>query len=407
MIKNSGLKLSLVIILVIVAAVLTCMFIGPNINLGLDLKGGVHVVMEASTRDGSAVTNSMMEELQSIMRNRVDEFGIAEPTLQLEGDNRLIVEIAGIEDPEQAIEMLGKTAVLEFRDEAGTVLLSGDDLAKAEASSNPDDGTAQINLEFSREGSAKFAEATTRLVGQPLYIYLDDECLTYPTVSGPITNGSARITGHFTYEEASQLAALLRGGALPMNVEIIAKQTVGPTLGQESLDKSLKAGIIGLIVLFLFMIFMYRLPGAYSAVAFCLYIVLLLWILSLVNATLTLTGIAGLLLSIGMAVDSNIIIFERIKEELRAGKSLRAGIDSGFKRAFGTILDSNVTTLIAAIVLYFFGTGTIKGFAVTLSIGILVSMFTAITFTRFVLRWSASTKAFSNSNLYGAKGGKQ
>ncbi|MEG1501154.1 MAG: protein translocase subunit SecD, partial [Clostridiales bacterium] len=234
-------------------------------------------------------------------------------------------------------------------------------------------------------------------------IYLDGVLIQNPNVKQPIMDGAAEISGGFaSFDEASNTAALLRGGALPVDIEVLSKRTVGPSLGQDSLDKSIKAAVIGMALLLLFMIGYYRLPGLLANVSLVVYSLLLLWALSLLHATLTLPGIAGFVLSIGMAVDANIIIYERLKEELKSGKSLIASIDAGFKRAFWTIFDSNITTLIAALVLFKFGTGSVQGFALTLSIGLVVNMFTAIFFTRGMLRWMASIKSFSNKKLYGA-----
>jgi len=233
-------------------------------------------------------------------------------------------------------------------------------------------------------------------------IMLDDEVISAPTVETPIAGGVATISGGFaSMEEATELAALLRGGSLPVDLEVLSKQTVGPTLGADSLNKSLVASMIGFIILFAFMILYYRLPGTWACISLVVYALILLWALNLINAVLTLTSIAGFILSVGVAVDANIIIYERIREELYHGKSLKASIDSGFKRALWTILDSNITTLIAAVVLYYFGTGTIKGFALTLALGIIASMFTAIVFTRQMLRWMSDVPMLSKKNMYG------
>ncbi|MEG1661168.1 MAG: protein translocase subunit SecD, partial [Clostridiales bacterium] len=322
-----------------------------------------------------------------------------------EGEDRLIVELAGVDNPEQAIDIIGKTAQLQFRDPSGNVLLTGADLVDAKAQINsgePKDKQNQVSLKFSEEGKKIFYDATAQFVGQIIYIYLDDEEISHPTVQNPIPNGEAVISGGFaTFEEASTLAALLRGGSLPVEIKILSKDTVGPTLGSDSLSASLKAALIGFIILFACMILYYRLPGGWACISLVVYVLLLLWTLNLLHATLTLTSIAGFILSVGMAVDANIIIYERIREELHKGKSLKAGIEAGFKRAFITIFDSNVTTLLAAVVLYYFGTGTIKGFALTLSLGLIASMFTAIVFTRTMLRWTSDIDFLNKKKLYG------
>jgi len=302
--------------------------------------------------------------------------------------------------------LIGKTAKLEFRDPNGEIILTGENLKDAYPVIDQQAMNAmqqnQVILEFDSEGADLFFEATAAFTGQLISIYLDDEVIQSATVKGPISGGSASISGGFaTFQEASNLAALLRGGALPVDLEIMSKSTVGPTLGADSLSKSLNAAAIGFIVLFLFMLVYYRLPGGWACCSLVVYALLLMWSLYLINATLTLTSIAGFILSVGVAVDSNIIIYERIREELYHGKSLKASVEAGFKRALWTILDSNITTLIAALVLYFFGSGTIKGFALTLAIGLIASMFTAITFTRYMLRWTTDVNFLSSKKLYG------
>ncbi len=402
--NQSGIKLVATVIVIAAALILSIQPLVNNTNLGLDLQGGAEVVLQAVPEDGETVTAEDMQQLVTVMNNRVNELGVSEPIIQVEGNDRLIVELAGVYDPEQAIEIIGKTAQLEFRDPDGNVLLTGADLEDASAiidNTTTADKMNQVSLTFNEEGAQKFYDATSRFVGQIIYIYLDDEVISSPVVQSPIPNGQASISGGFaTYEEAATLAALLRGGSLPFDIEVLSKNTVGPTLGADSLSASLQAALLGFVLLFLFMILYYRLPGGWACISLIVYALILLWVLNLLNATLTLTSIAGFILSAGMAVDSNIIIYERIREELRKGKSLKAGIESGFKRAFTTILDSNLTTLIASIVLYYFGTGTIKGFALTLSIGLIASLFTAITFTKAMLRWMSDVDFLSDKRLY-------
>lgn len=401
--RGSGIKLIITLVLIAAAVFFSIQPIQENINLGLDLQGGASVLLQAIPQEGQTITTEDMEKLTAVMRNRVDEFGVAEPIIQREGEDRLIVELAGIENPDEAIEMLGKTARLEFKDPSGEVILTGADLANSSAMIDSITGQNVVTLEFTEEGAKKFASATARLVGQEISIYLDDALLQNPVVNGPILDGNAQIQGGFTtFEDAANIAALLRGGALPVDIEILSKSTVGPTLGQDSLDKSFRAIIIGLVALAVFMIAYYRLPGLLANISLIVYALLLLWILSLIHATLTLPGIAGFVLSMGMAVDSNIIIYERLKEELRAGKTLRVAVEAGFKRALSTILDANITTLIAALVLFQFGTGSIQGFALILAIGLVVSLVTAIFFTRMMLRWTVQVPAFNNLKLYKA-----
>ena len=256
-----------------------------------------------------------------------------------------------------------------------------ENLKDAQARVRSDNQQGEVTLSFDSEGAKLFAEATTANVGKPLLIVIDEEVISAPTVRVPITDGNAVIEGQFTAKEANDLAVLLRSGALPVSLEVMEKRSIGPTLGAESLEKSIKAGIVGVIAVLFFMIGFYRLPGLIADISLILYAVLVLGTMSLLGSVLTLPGIAGFALSIGMAVDANVIIYELIKEELSLGKTLRAAIDACFKRAFWTIFDANLTTLITAIVLMYFGTGPIKGFAVTLSIGIVASMLVALTFT--------------------------
>ena len=376
-----------------------------SIRQGLDLQGGTHVVLEAVDTEQAQVNDDAMNRVVAIMEKRVNSLGLTEPIIQREGDRRVIIELPGIKDPDAAIQTIGKTAMLEFRDEEGNTVLTGTDLKDAQASTNPQTGQNVVNLEFSDEGAQKFAELTTRNVGRTIAILLDGEVLTAPNVREPILGGRAEITGQKTLEEAQNLAVVLRSGALPVKVEIIETRTVGPTLGQDSKDKSQFSFVVGLGAVVLFMIFFYHLSGLIADVALMAYTVMLLGVLYLMDATLTLPGVAGIILSIGMAVDANVLIFEHFKEEYQVNnKSLRLAMDAGFKRAFTTIFDSNVTTLIAAGVLFFLGTGTIRGFAITLGVGTILSMFTAITLTQYLLKLMINSKLSENPWLYGANG---
>lgn len=403
--NKSGVKLIAVLALIAIAVVISVAPLLGGLQLGLDLQGGVQVVLQAIPDEGKSVTSADMQQLISVMDNRVNELGVSEPNIQQEGDDRIVVELAGVDDPEAAVEIIGKTAKLEFIDPDGNVILDGsmldDSYAQINNSATPDK-VNEVVLVFNSEGAKIFYDETRQHVGQVIQILLDDEVVSAPQVKQPISGGTAVISGGFsTFEEASNIAALLRGGSLPVNLNILSKTTVGPTLGADSLNKSLVAAAIGFTILFLFMILYYRVPGVWACVSLVLYTLILLWILRLLHATLTLTSIAGFILSVGVAVDANIIIYERIREEMWKGKSLRASIESGFKRAFWTIFDSNLTTLIAAIVLYYFGSGTIKGFALTLSVGIITSMFTAIVFTRTMLRWMSETDLLRDTRAYG------
>jgi len=370
-----------------------------NINLGLDLRGGLRVVLEAQEKDGQKITQDTITKAVGILRNRVDSLGVKETALYPQGEKRVVIEIAGEKDPEAAVDILKNTAQLEFWDEQGTVLVTGKNLKNAEARIDPNTQKAEVLLEFDKEGAKLFAAATSANVKKPLLIVIDNEVISAPLVDEPITDGNAVISGNFTAKEAQDLAVLLRSGALPVTFNVMEKRSIGPTLGSDSLDKSIKAGIIGLIAVLLFMLGYYRLPGLVADLSLVIYAVIVLGVMSLLGAVLTLPGIAGFALSIGMAVDANIIIYERIKEELRFGKTLRAAIEAGFKRAFWTIFDANITTLITAMVLMYFGTGPIKGFAVTLSIGIVASLLVALTFTRYVMVLFANIS--KNQKLYG------
>ena len=375
-----------------------------SIRQGLDLQGGTHVVLEAEDTDIAKVDNDAMVRVVSIMEKRVNELGLAEPIIQREGERRVIIELPGIKDPDAAIQTIGKTAMLEFRDEDGNVVLTGNDLADARAATNQTNNQQVVNLEFTSEGARKFADLTMQNVGRTIAILLDGEVLTDPVVREPILGGRAEISGQRTLEEAQRLAVLLRSGALPVKVNIIETRTVGPSLGQDSKDKSEFAFVIGIGAVLIFMLAFYRMSGFIADISLMAYTIILLAILKGLDATLTLPGVAGIILSIGMAVDANVLIFEHFKEEFRTGKTLRLSMDSGFDRAFTTILDSNLTTIIAAGVLFFFGTGSIRGFAITLGLGVVLSMFTAITLTQYMLKLMIAAKIFESPSAYGANG---
>lgn len=379
-------------------------FIQPlalSIKQGLDLQGGTHVVMEAVDTPDAKVDDDAVQRVVKIIERRVNELGLTEPIIQREGARRILVELPGVKDPEKAIEMLGKTALLEFQDPSGNTVLTGKDLKDARSQIDQSKQNL-VAIEFSDEGAKKFADITTKNVGKPITILLDKQVLTNPIVNEPITGGKAVITGNRTIDEAEKLAILLRSGSLPVKVDIIETRTVGPTLGQDSKEKSMHAFALGTAAILIFMLLFYRLSGFIANVTLLLYVLLLLAALKGLNATLTLPGIAGIILSMGMAVDANVLIFERFKEEYRAGKTLRAAMDAGFSRAFATIFDSNMTTLFAAIVLFFLGSGPIKGFAITLGLGILLSMFTAITVTQFLLKDLMHANVIKNGKVFGA-----
>jgi len=402
--NNNLLKFIAVIAVIIIAGAL---FSGPlltNQKLGLDLSGGVSVLLEAKGTPEAPVTEEAMQQLKEIMSRRVNELGVSEPNIQLVGDNRLLLELAAVEDPQEAIATLKQTAMLEFRSPEGEVLLTGAYLKDARAYLDERYNEPKVSLEFTPEGAEIFAEITTQYVGQVISIYLDNQPISEPVVRQPILDGKAEISGGFTsFEEAANLAALLRGGALPVSVEIVEQHIVGPQLGQDSLNRSITAIAIGLIGIALYLILNYLLAGVIADLSLIVYALIVLTILWGINAVLTLPGIAGLLLGVGMAVDANILIYERFKDEMRLGKSLRAGVDAGFKNALSTIIDSNTTTLITAAVLFFYGIGAIKGFALNLGVSILVSLFTAVVFTRFLLRLAVRCEPLKKNWLYGLR----
>ena len=384
------------------------------ISLGLDLQGGVHVVLEAVDTPEAPVEADSIDRAKAIIENRVNQFGVKEPIIQKQGDNRLIVELAGVQDPEKAIDLIGRTAQLKFMTPDGRVILKGTDLKDAQAATNPTTNEHYVSLKFDSKGAKKFADITTELVNKypnsndpnrTIGIYLDEDLVSNPFVREPITTGDAQISGGFaTLKDANDLAIILRSGALPVVLEKVAIQSVGPTIGADSLKKSIVAGIAGLSAVLIFMLVFYRLPGLIANLALGFYILILLGIFAALNVTLTLPGIAGFLLSIGIAVDANIIIFERIKEELREGNSMRRAIENGFKRGFTAVFDANATVVLTALVLYYFGTGTVKGFAVTLGAGVITSLFTAVTLTRWLLRLTVDA-GFKNKKLYGVQEG--
>lgn len=380
-----------------------CVYIQPlsnSIKQGLDLQGGTHVVLQAVDTPEMKVDDDAVNRSVKIIERRVNELGLTEPVIQRQGKDRIIVELPGVKDPEKAIAMLGRTAMLHFQDQYGNVVLSGSDLKDARAQISQGN-QAVVGLEFNSVGADKFADLTAKNIGKQIAIVLDGEVLTAPVVQEAITGGRAQISGSRSIEDAERLAILLRSGSLPVKIEILENRTVGPTLGQDSKDKSIKAFGIGIAGVFIFMILFYRLSGIVADIALLLYVMLLLLAMRYLGATLTLPGIAGIILSIGMAVDANVLIFERFKEEIRRGRTLRSAMDAGFSRAFVTIFDSNVTTLMAAAILFYLGTGPIKGFAVTLALGVVLSMFTAITVTKYMLRFLIYSNFTKNPWIFG------
>lgn len=376
-----------------------------HMKLGLDLKGGIYMVLEAVESDLGPVTDESLEAAMQVIEQRINGLGVSEPVIQRDSGNRILVQIADETDPERARQMVGQTAVLTFVDPDNNVVLDGKDIERAGVSSDQSGLSWVVTLKLKGEGPKKFTDITTKLsqTQQPLAIKLDDTVISAPMVNEPITGGEAIITGNFTIEEARDLANLINGGALPVKIELKETRVVTATLGADSLAKSGVAGVIGMVAVVLFMLIMYRIPGLMANIALTIYAILTLGFLLAINAVFTLPGLAGLLLSIGMAVDANVIIFERIREELRNGKSLRSGIDAGFHRAYSAVIDSNVTTAIAGIILWYLGTGPVKGFALTLVIGVALSLFTAITVTRWLINLCVATGWATKRNLFGVK----
>ena len=386
-----------------------CVYISPlsnSIKQGLDLQGGTHVVLQAVDTPELKVDDDAVNRSVKIIERRVNELGLTEPVIQRQGKDRIIVELPGVKDPDKAIAMLGRTALLEFRDVTGKTVLTGKDLKNSKAHVGQNN-QAVVGLEFNEDGAKKFAALTAQNIGKPISILLDGDVLTSPVVQEVITGGNAQISGSRNVEEAEHLAILLRSGSLPVKVEVMETRTVGPTLGQDSKDMSVKAFGIGTISVFVFMVLFYRMSGLVADIALLLYIMLVLLAMKYLNATLTLPGIAGIILSIGMAVDANVLIFERFKEEIRKGKTLRSAMEAGFNKAFTTIFDSNITTIMAAVVLFYLGTGPIRGFAITLALGVVLSMFSAITITRELLRFLIGSNLIKNPAFFGCAAPKE
>ena len=401
------------IVLIIIASIVT-ICIKPT-KLGLDLVGGSRLVLEAQTTDTiSHITPDMMSSLQFAIENRVNKLGVSETVVQRSGEKRLVVEIPDVSDLNQAKAYLGETAELDFRkpvmkdgsEQWIATGLTGKDLNSANLSTNSQNGQWVVDLEFNSAGTKKFAELTKTMVGQQMAIFFNGELQSAPVIREPITGGRAQISGGdsgFAYEEAKKMVDLLNAGALPIPAKIIEENTVGPTLGADSIAKSKIAGAVGLGFVMVFMALYYRAPGLIADIALILYGIMLFALFKAIPVTLTLAGIAGFILSIGMAVDANILIFERTKEELRAGRTLFTAINSGFDRAFTSIFDSNMTTIITCIILYCCGTSIVKGFALTLAIGVMVSMFSAITITKNFMHLAFGTGNLKNPAMFGLK----
>lgn len=416
-----------------------------DLTLGLDLKGGTQVLLEVDLPEGQEAESGALSTAKVIVEQRVNGLGVSEPNVQLQGDTRIIVELPGVSNPDQAINTIRSTGQLEFVEPAGEQFIGGEiinttnrpdavvrflasegansaatpfpdrifetvmtgDILQQAIASLDEFNQWQIQFNLTGEGSAQFYEYTRTHIGQPLVIVLDGRVLSAPVINAAISD-SGVITGQFGQEEAESLAVQMRYGALPVPLAVADVRTIGASLGQDSVDASLKAGIIGMAMVLIFMLVLYRLPGLLADAALSIYVTLNIAIYKLLPVTLTLPGIAGFLLSIGMAVDANILIFERMKEELRAGRSVRLAVETGFSRAWPAIYDGNLSTLISCAVLYWFGNNfgasIVKGFAITLAVGVLLSMFTAVFATRTFMRAFLSTqgqKLLDNRGLIG------
>lgn len=401
-------KLLSFLIILVVTGIGYLTYTRGEFRLGLDLRGGSHLVYEADTKAiPVADITDAMSSLREVIERRINAFGVAEPVIQVEEaglgtetKHRLIVELPGVTNLEEAIKLINVTPQLEFR-----VLAPGADLSVASSTaefvasglsgrylkhSSVEFGQQSINpsisLEFNDEGSKLFAKITEENIGKPVGIFLDGGLISAPVVREAITSGRAQISGQFTVDEARELSRNLNLGALPVPISLLSTETVGPTLGAEALERGVRAGVIGLIVIALFMILWYRLPGLISVISLAIYVVLMLTIFKLFGITLTAAGIAGFILSVGMAVDANILIFSRLKEEMKHTDNMPDALSHAFSRAWLSIRDSNLSSIITALILFWFGTSLIKGFALTLAIGVLVSMLTAISITRTFLK---------------------
>jgi preprotein translocase subunit SecD len=447
MLKRDRWRLALVLAVAVIASVIVFPIRG-RMNLGLDLKGGVHIVLQAKGTKENPLTSDSLDRLIAVLRNRIDQYGVAEPVIQKEGTDRVIVDLPGVADPDAALELIGKTALLEFRKvegsspevppgperknydndaefdrakvrwgeakaqvdaaaaqmalQAGTsgltvgrdeegrsyllgpLLVGGKDLT--DARTNYDSfGRPVVSIKFNAEGAKSFDEATAASVGKQIAIVLDGVVVSAPVVQERISGGQAQISGNFTPAEAQRLSIMLRAGALPVGVEILENRTLGPSLGADSIREGVRSGLIGAGLVVIFMLLYYGFLGIAADVALGLAMVMVLAAMILLKSTLTLPGMGGIILTIGMAVDGNILIYERMREEYRSGKTLMAALDAGFRKALVVILDSNITTLIAAAVLFYFGTGPIRGFAVTLSMGVVAAVFCNVVVTRALL----------------------
>ena len=370
---------------------------GDAISLGLDLRGGVYTVYQAEN-NGDPDFDTKMESTVSILTSRLTRQGFTEATVTRQGSDRIRVEIPNVSDPNQILTIIGTPAQLYFVDESGNNLMEGG-MGKNAQAAQDQDGKPCIAFELTDEGAKIFAEATAANLGKTISITLDDETISRATVNTVIAGGKGEITGNFTADEAKNLATLILSGALPLNLTQLEVSAISATLGVEALDRAIQAGIIGVALVMLFMLFRYRLCGLVADIALTIYIMIVVLLLALTGAQLTLPGVAGIILGIGMAVDANVVIFERIREEVKNGRPIGSAVRKGFSNALSAIIDSNVTTIIAAVVLYAFGTGSVRGFALTLGIGVATSLVTAVFVTHKLLDIFADL-GIKNQKLY-------
>jgi len=401
---------------------------GANeIRTGIDIRGGISAIMVPDYPEGTEGRNVAQDlaSARSIMELRLDAKGIYDKNINVDQtNNRIIIDIPWAQnetrfDPREALNELGSTGRLTFREVSdeyaylpldqipatGTIILDGEDIKTASQSPNSQTGYYNVDLELTDTGVKKFSEATSRLVGHHIGIFMDDRCISCPLVDEPITTSRCYIRGNFSLEEAKDLADKIRFGALPVPLKPVSVDAISAQLGQGALDVAVRAGIVAFVLVCLFMIVYYRLPGLIASIALSALVALQILFLANTGISVTLPGIGGIILSMGMGVDANVIIFERIKEELRTGKTLRASIESGFKRAFVVIFDSNITTLIVAVVLYILGTGPVRGFGVTLGLGVILSFITAVTITKILARNITVFGFARNKKLYGVREG--
>lgn len=374
------------------------------ITKGLDLQGGVSVLMEIQEDD---ITNEDLQKTRQLLSLRVNKLGVAETTVTTEGKNRIRVDIPGAFDSSDIVTNLSKSGKLEFKDEAGNVVLEGNDVEKASAVIDDQSNRPVVSLELNNDGKVKFAEATGNNIGKKITIFMDDKEISSPVVESKIADGKAVISGSQSIKEAQDLSGLINSGALPVTLKAVSVSNVGAQLGAEALPNAMKAGAIGMILIWILMIAYYRLPGLISSITLVFYITIVLLLFVEIGATLTLPGIAGFLLTMGMAADANILIIERMREELKRGVSIRTAVTKGFHNASSSIIDSNLTAIIASLILYFIGTGAVKGFAVTLMIGIVVSMFMSLVVTKVLMNLGVEMGMLSKLSHFRVKGGNK